>query len=445
MVSIGGWIKYTADLRRERNEAMEARREAELREGEAREIAGFVSDIFSVSNRSEGENITARALLEQKAEKVAREMGDRPVEKARLIDVIAGSFMNLGLYDQAGAYAMQAYNLRREALGDDDLAIAESLLTLASIEQNQYHHENVARYRRQALEIQLQHLGEDDPLVASTKCGLASSLGYLGQLEEADTLSLECLETLRKVNGDDDEFTLAAFQTRAIVLRQIGRTDEAEAIYVGLLERQKTIHGPRSLDVAQTLNNLAYLLKTRGDLEGAVSRYRESMEIQDEILDRGHPWSIMVRQNLAGPLNELGRYDEVERYLYEVLELRRELHPEGHSEIASTIVAGIGRFLMDRGKYAEAEPLLREAVAICEASMISGAAYTETARGSLGACLFGLGQTNEANRLVRRSLAALESRDDFPRSVVYNIPWVAKQLEAVDQPEFAARFRALVE
>ena len=68
-VLVGGWIKYTADLRSERNDALEARREAELREGEAREIAAFVTDIFELEGAGQGENITARKLLEKKGRK----------------------------------------------------------------------------------------------------------------------------------------------------------------------------------------------------------------------------------------------------------------------------------------------------------------------------------------------------------------------------------------
>ena len=445
VVTIGGWIKYTSDLRKERNEALEARREAELREGEAREIADFVGEIFSITNRSEAENITARALLEQKAEQVAREMSDRPVERARLVSVIADSFLRLGLYDQAEFHATRAYNLRADELGEEDLAVAESLVQLALIERYQYHHEDAVSFLRQALEIQRQHLGDEDPVVASTKSTLGASLGHLDELTEADTLSREGLETLKRSLGEDDPKTLEALMNRAIVLRQTGKTDEARAVYEGLLERQRSVYGDVSVEVAQTLNNLAYLLRTQGDYEAAIIRYQEAMTIQDQLLDRTHPWNLTIRQNICGPLDQLGRYDEVERYLYEVLERRRELYPEGHLQIATTIVPGISRFLMTREKYAEAEPLLQEALQISESGGEEYVDYTAITRGSLAACLFGLGRADEARGLVTESLRILESRSEYPRAVRFNIPWTEKQLNAVSQPEYAARYGALLE
>ena len=95
-------------------------------------------------------------------------------------------------------------------------------------------------------------------------------------------------------------------------------------------------------------------------------------------------------------------------------------------------------------KYAEAEPLMREALEICEAAGEDLLAYTEVTRASLGACLFGLGRTAEAERLVAESLRVLEQGPEIPRTVRFNMSWTVKQLEAVNQPELAARFDALL-
>jgi tetratricopeptide (TPR) repeat protein len=270
-------------------------------------------------------------------------------------------------------------------------------------------------------------------------------LGYNDELEEADTLSREGIESLVRTLGEDDPRTMAAMVDRAVVLRQIGKIEEARAIYEDLLGRQRSVYGEVSLEVAQTLNNLAYLLRTQEDYEGAIVRYEEAMAIQDQILDRTHPWNMTIRQNLCGPLHQLGRDDEVEGYLYEVLERRRELYPDGHPQIAITIVPGIGRFLLERGKHAEAEPLLREALEICEAAGEDYLTYTEVTRGTMAACLFGLGRADEGHRLVGESLRVLEKRPELPRAVRFNTRWTAEQLEAGGQPGYASRYRALLE
>ena len=442
---VGSWVKYTSDLRRERNEAREARRDAELREGEAREIAVFLRSVFENSSPGRGENTTARELLEKSVEKLNRELGNQPIEKARLVNVIAETYSNLGLYDEAARYAINSFNIRREELGEDHLAVAESLATLAHIRVSEYNFEVASDLYRQALDICRRHLAEDDPLVALLKKGLASSLGYLGQLEEADDLSREALDGLVAAHGNDHPTVLLALAARAIVLRQTGDLEGAESLYVDLLDRQQRVHGPQSPGVAQTLNNLAYLKKTRGDYEGAERSYKEAMEIQNQVLERTHPWSIQVRLNLASATNLQGKHDETEMYLREVVEIRRESHPEGHREIGSALVVGLGRFLVQRQKYAEAEPVLREGVAVYESTLGTDHSNTWIARGSLASCLFGLGKTIEAKRLASGSLDALERREGFTRFERANIPHVARQLDAVGRPDLAARYRVLVE
>ncbi len=96
VVSVGGWVKYTADLKRERDVA-------EARETEAREIADFMVGVFSSSDpdEAEGETVTAREILDRGAERIERELGDRPETQARLLGIMGEVYSGLGLYDRA--------------------------------------------------------------------------------------------------------------------------------------------------------------------------------------------------------------------------------------------------------------------------------------------------------------------------------------------------------
>jgi len=442
---VGTWVKYTSDLRRERNEALEARREAELKEGEAKEIAEFLAGVFEASPPGQGQNVTARELLERSVAKLDRELGDQPIERARLIDVIADSYVNLGLYDKATEYARIGFDIRREELGENSLAVADSLHTLAMIRARGYNWEIASDLYRQTLAIRRQHLDEGDPLVAETKLGLAIPLGYLGEIEEAERMCREALDALVAAYGEDHPRATYALGIRAIVLRQKGDTEGAESLYLELLEKQRRTLGPNDPDVARTLNNLAYLLKTQKRYADAEKRYTEALQVLDYIHQHAHPDAIQVRQNLASVLNYQEKYEEVEIVLREMVELRRELHPEGHTQVGIALVSGLGRFLMNRRKYEEAEPILREGTAIFEASL--GDEYPDTwiARGSLAACLFGLGKTAEAEQLALSSLDALNRVEEFRRNPRFNIQRVAGQFESVGQSGLAARYRALVE
>ena len=442
---IGSWVKYTADLRIERNEALEAWRQAELKEGEANEIADFLYGVFENSDPGSGETATARELLEKSVAKLDRELGGQPIEQARLINVIAETYSKLGLLDEAAQYAIRGYNIRLEELGEEDLAIAESLVTLAGIRMSQYDYESAVQHYREALDIRAHHLGEDDLVVARTKVGLATGLGYLGQLDEADRLNKEGFDVLVAGYDQDHPSVLFALNSRAILLRQMGDMEAAEALYLDLLERTRRIHGAESLEAAQIQNNLAYLMRTRGNYRGAEQYYREAMAIQDRLLERIHPWAIQIRLNLASVLFSLGEFDETELLLREVVEIRRELHPEGHRQIGTSLVIGLGRFLMQQKKYQEAEPVIREGLAIYESTLGADNSNTLIARGSLASCLFALGKDREADRLVTSSLGNLKSQAELPRIARNAIPSLANQLDDVGRGDLATQYRALLE
>jgi hypothetical protein len=100
---------------------------------------------------------------------------------------------------------------------------------------------------------------------------------------------------------------------------------------------------------------------------------------------------------------------------------------------------------MDMKKYPEAEPVLREGISIYEQAIGNGYHDTWIARASLGACLFGLGETGEAERLANLGLEALARFESIPRNPHYSIQRVAAQFETVGRPDFAARYLALLE
>ncbi len=442
---VGSWIKYTSDLRRERNEALEARREAELKEGEAQEIADFLAGVFAGTSPGQGENVTARELLERSVERLDRELGNQPIERARLINVIANTYANLGLYDQAAEYAVMGLEIRRQELGEDHLAVAESLSTFAFIRSRGHNWEIASELYREALAIRRLHLDENDPLIAEVKLGLAVTLGYLGEVDEADQLCGEAVLAIAAADGEDHPRALFSLGVRAVILRQKGDVEAAESLYLDLLEKQRRVLGADHPDVARTLNNLAYLLMTQQDYAKAEERYKQALEVLNHVHEGAHPDVIQVRQNLASVLNLQKKYDEVEVVLREVVELRRELHPEGHSRVGVALVNGLGRFLFERGKYSEAEPVLREGIASFEETL--GDEYHDPwiARASLATCLFGLGRTAEAESLANRSLETLKTFEEFPRNPRFNIQKVAGQFETVGQPGYAASYRALID
>lgn len=444
---VAGGIKYTLDLRQERNVALDAREAAEAKEREAAEVTRFLVELFELPDphKAQGRTIPAREVLDHGASELdAGLLSDQPRTRAALLHTIGVVYSNLGLYDESDRLLREALALRRKVLGDDHPDAIETLGQLASEKLAARSFEEAEALYRQALDLELSRPERDEIRIARTRVGLANSLQGVGKLDEARDLNEQALAVLVPALGKDDRSVLVALSIEAILLRAQGEMSAAEALYVDLLERQRRTLGPDHPQVAATLNNLAYLLKARGDLAGAEQRYREAWEVNRRVNGEGHPNTLMVMQNLASVLEARGKYDEVETVIRRIVELQRREQPPGHWRVGSALVSGLGGLLMRRGRYAEAEPVLREGVAIYEAALGEDHSWTANARGVLAACLFGLGRDREARELARASREVLAAQERLTSDNRFGIERSANFLDAVGEPAEAAAFRALL-
>ncbi|MCB1057772.1 MAG: hypothetical protein KDD11_19910, partial [Acidobacteria bacterium] len=110
-----------------------ARAEAEAqREAEAtRQALAFVVDLFEAASpgQAQDQDLNAQELLDLGRERI-RGLDLPPLERARLLEMLAETNLRLERFDQAREAAVTAYSLRRSELGDDapELEASASLL-----------------------------------------------------------------------------------------------------------------------------------------------------------------------------------------------------------------------------------------------------------------------------------------------------------------------------
>jgi tetratricopeptide (TPR) repeat protein/tRNA A-37 threonylcarbamoyl transferase component Bud32 len=146
-------------------------------------------------------------------------------------------------------------------------------------------------------------------------------------------------------------------------------------------------------ELAGNLNNLACVV-SRSDNERALELYLEVYDLRRRALGADHPHQISGAGHIAQTLQQLGRPDDAEPYAHEAIELSRRYHGEHHrfTDNAKYTLAHIhmergdedaaeqvmrdclrpdapmtgmrlGGFLASQGRFAEAEPMLRTALA----------------------------------------------------------------------------------
>jgi tetratricopeptide (TPR) repeat protein len=198
----------------------------------------------------------------------------------------------------------------------------------------------------------------------------------------------------------------ATAQTIGWTARDQGYYEVAALAWSVAVQRHSADNGSEHPDTLNSRSNLAGVLQNLGRFEEAEREHRAALEARIRVLGPEHPGTLNSRNNLGLVLQDLGRFQEAEREHRAALEARiRVLGPEHPHALTSR--NNLGLVLRALGRFEEAE---REHRAALEARMrLLGPEHLRTlnSRNNLGLVLRALGRFEEAEREHR---AALEAR-----------------------------------
>ncbi|MFB3908564.1 MAG: tetratricopeptide repeat protein [Candidatus Eisenbacteria bacterium] len=326
---------------------------------------------------------------------------------------VAASLFQLGrLRDAQGkiseAESLQArvLILRERMLGRTHPDVAKSLITLAYLVPDP--EQGVAHMRR-ALDICLSNHAGDHPDVASAFANVANFVAYrTGNTAEAESLQIRALEMQRRMWGDRHPETAGAMGQLGHIYADQSRFAEAESLMRRALRIQVELHGANSVPVALAHQDLARVIALEGDLQSAESSYRRSVSILREKLPGGEPLAIALHY-LASVLGNEEKDGETIDAFRESVQILKAIRPN-HSQLGWLNTA-MGNFLIVRGRYTEAEPVLREALALHKAAFGERNSGIALIYANLGRALHGLDSLNAAETMYRTSLAIHERVD----------------------------------
>ena len=173
------------------------------------------------------------------------------------------------------------------------------------------------------------------------------------------------------------------------------------------LEAVESLLGPAHHDTLHSVDALAGLLASQGDLHAARALYERAVAMREEILGAGHPGTAASLSHLAGTLHRLGDHGAA-RPLYErVLATYEDALGPDHPNTA-TALHNLAGLLKDLGDYGSARPLQERALATFE--RVLGPDHPLTARGldHLAGLHEALGDYGAARPLYERALATCE-------------------------------------
>jgi eukaryotic-like serine/threonine-protein kinase len=303
---------------------------------------------------------------------------------------------------------------------------------------------------REAYDLDIKLYGPEGRQTASVMHGLADLCYLTGDYAAAESWFRKALPIYRRYSVEPDfeiRLLAAMLSDAAFVMRALGRLGEAEALWSegltyaprlpakyrasgivpktflaqlyidrGDVDRADALASEASRELralgtdrfplAQSLIDLGNIRRLQARYAEADSLIQEGTDLYAQAQGDDHPNVAYGLTSLAVSHYDQGRYELAEHDARRALKTVEKL-PKGHYYAGVHIA--LGMVLNKTGRAREAEPLLREGLAIREQKSPRQSNYVAIALGSLGECLTTQKRYAEAEPLLLESYQTLNS------------------------------------
>ncbi len=400
------YVRSEANLVR----ALEAEKTAHREAKTAERTSNFLVELFRNSNPevTSGETITARAIMDEGAKRVEKELGAEPVMQARLMNTIAEVYLSLGLYDSAHELAVRSLEIRRQNLPAGSIGIADGTRLLARILDDQGKTDAARKEFHDALTL-YEALGPDGTFgVINVLGNLGWMLGEIGELQQADSMIDRALLLARSAGSPDEGKILDLLNNQSSIKMNSGQPDAALVILRSALPLSRKLRGERSHFTARILTNISVACGMAGKMDSVSAPAIEALAIYRETYGDSHPQVVKALANVGISLSQQGKFAEARPYLEEALAALIMIHGPNHPDVGAGYT-NLGLLKLQSGDPQGAVKELLRAAEILGGSDGPGTISLSMALYHLASARAALGENAEARRLMLRVVSIDEA------------------------------------
>jgi serine/threonine protein kinase len=184
---------------------------------------------------------------------------------------------------------------------------------------------------------------------------------------------------------------------------QAGRYAQAEEMERTALAINQRVFGPRSLQAAQSMNDLGLELMAQHKLPDAEKAHAGALAIRRELLGQQNTNTATSLNDLAAVYRDEGRFTEAEPMAREALRIRRELFGPEHVDVADSI-RNLSIIYGGESRWAEARRTAEEALAMRRKVLEPDHPYIASSLEDVAWAASGMGQFAEAEKLDKEAL-----------------------------------------
>jgi tetratricopeptide (TPR) repeat protein len=248
---------------------------------------------------------------------------------------------------------------------------------------------------------------------------------------------METLQLRKATLGRDHPATLATMHNLALAYQAVGKRDLALPLFEDTLTRRRATLGHEHPNTLQTMSKFAGAYQAGGKSDLALPLYVEALRLQKAKLGHDHADTLKTMKDLAAAYQAAGNGELAVPLHKDLLVTDRKTLRKDSLQLAKRL-ATLGLLLLSAKAFAEAEPILRECLAIREAKEPSGT-FTFNAKSMLGGALIGQKKYVEAERLLLAAYQGIR-RPGTTRSET--LDRLIELYTAMDKPDEVKRWQA---
>lgn len=302
------------------------------------------------------------------AEKIGQDILESTSENELIAEVktsLAVAAVAKRQYERAESLYQDVVTFLRVRFGENHgrTQYAKYCLAIVVLYRNQ--HDRAVKMFQEVTAWNDANLGRDHPHTIKSRHGWAGALSASGKYDQAEQIFRELLTITERLRPDHPN-TLNIKSGHAMNLFRQEKYALAEPIYEDVLQVQVKKLGPKHPLTIGTTNNLALVYDRQGNSDRAVPLYMRAVEATREQFGLAHPDTQNNVRNLIACYESIGKHELAAPLCRELIDYwqAQTARPAVQHNFAPLYV--VGRKLWNEDKHAEAELVLRAALAMAE-------------------------------------------------------------------------------
>jgi tetratricopeptide (TPR) repeat protein len=392
-----------------------------------------------------GKPDAAIARLERVRDARAKTLGGEHPDTLAASSDLASMLSRAGRPNEAIALLERVRDVRVARLGGDHALTLAALESLAEAYVGASRGKEAIELLERVRDLRTKELGPDHPETLSALSRLAFAYQSFGQMRRSLALFEEARDAVVPRFGPDHPLTLNILDHLVQMYRAFRRTEEAIALGEQVRDARVKNLGAYHPHTILTLDNLALAYLDAGKPEQALPLLKQAAAgLEKHRFVPGHSGRIIA--NLCECLEKMNQPRLADDWRRQWLAAAQKKYGPESAAYADELEVH-GADLLDRGRHADAGPILRKCLAIRRKTQ-PGDWKTFLAQSFLGATLLGQQAYAEAEPLLVAGYEGLKAREmEIPRFFAqYRLPEaggrVVRLYEAWGRPEEAVAWRS---